>query len=443
MTDPVWDGVTIDYTLLQNYGWYTSTVTVGGQTYPRLVGYQVAGLREMDAKLTTGAGYVTAAATSATNAASSASTATTQAGISTSQAALSTAQAVISTNKAAEAAASALTAAGLVQSVQPSEIAGIDPSVDFVFSSSAALPAGVLTSASAKYVFDRTGALSSVAAGTPPIDYNPTTSALRGLRVEAAATNLILGSAAPSTQTVSVTAQAYTLSFYGTGTITLSGAYSGTLTGTGAFPAQASLTFTPTAGTLTLTVSGTVQYAMLTAGSAASSYIPTVGSIVTRAVDANSVALSSIPGWSATEVTVYVEFSVPSLLTTQRHPVALHDGSGNNQLRVGWMNGSSGGTSCGYLVVSGGANQAVVSPGGIVTAGALMKVACSLRSGRAAQSVNGAAAVATTISSLPTGLTTLQIGARSGPAEALDGWVRRITIFPRALSDATLQLLTA
>lgn len=64
MTNPVWDGVTIDYTLLQNYGWYTSTVTAGdGQTYPRLVGYQVAGLREMDAKILAAGATLTSSST--------------------------------------------------------------------------------------------------------------------------------------------------------------------------------------------------------------------------------------------------------------------------------------------------------------------------------------------------------------------------------------------
>jgi hypothetical protein len=53
------------------------------------------------------------------------------------------------------------------------------------------------------------------------------------------------------------------LSFYGTGTITLSGAFAGTLVGVGPFPARASLIFTPAAGTLTLTVTGSVLNAQL------------------------------------------------------------------------------------------------------------------------------------------------------------------------------------
>lgn len=58
MTNPTWDGIEIDYTLLPNYGWYRTNITVGGESYPLLVGYQVAGLREMDARLVATGGSV-------------------------------------------------------------------------------------------------------------------------------------------------------------------------------------------------------------------------------------------------------------------------------------------------------------------------------------------------------------------------------------------------
>ena len=88
----------------------------------------------------------------------------------------------------------------------------------------------------------------------------------KGIRHEsAAATNLLLNSISLSTQNVTVTAQPYTLHFTGTGTVTLSGASTaGPLVGTGTGESnRVSLTFTPSAGTLTLTVSGTVTHAQL------------------------------------------------------------------------------------------------------------------------------------------------------------------------------------
>jgi len=113
---------------------------------------------------------------------------------------------------------------------------------------------------------------------------------------EPAATNIYLNSQAPATQTITVTAQAYTLSFYGTGTIALSGTYTGTLVGTGAGD-LVQLTFTPTAGALVATLTGTVTNVQVEAGSFATSRIITAGSPVTRNADNLTVPLSLYPWW--------------------------------------------------------------------------------------------------------------------------------------------------
>lgn len=124
--------------------------------------------------------------------------------------------------------------------------------------------------------------------------------------IEPQRTNLVYPSATGSTQVRAVTAVQHTLSFYGTGTVTLSGAFSGSLVGTGANN-RVSLTFTPTAGNLTLTVSGTVTDWQLEAGSNATSYIPTVTGSVTRNND-NPVKLNVIDLIGQTEGSIYVEF---------------------------------------------------------------------------------------------------------------------------------------
>lgn len=73
-----------------------------------------------------------------------------------------------------------------------------------------------------------------------------------------------------ATQSVTVAAVPYTLSFEGTGTVTLSGASTaGPLVGS---TGRVSLTFTPTAGSLTLTVSGTVTNAQLEPGPSFTTY---------------------------------------------------------------------------------------------------------------------------------------------------------------------------
>lgn len=84
-------------------------------------------------------------------------------------------------------------------------------------------------------------------------------------KITYAPNNLLLNSATLSTQSVTVNPANYILSFKGTGTVTLSGASTaGPLVGTGATD-RVYLKITPTAGSLTCTVSGSVTEAQLEA----------------------------------------------------------------------------------------------------------------------------------------------------------------------------------
>ena len=168
--------------------------------------------------------------------------------------------------------------------------------------------AGLLTFARASVAnqFNAAGALVSVDVDTPRYDFHPVTHEPRGLLIEAEATNLFLNSATGATQTVSVAAVPHTISFYGTGTITLSGVHAHAVVGAGAFPARQSYTFTPTAGDLVCTVTGTVQKVQLETGVFASSWITTTGASDTRAADVvviegddfNALGLTA-PQWAA------------------------------------------------------------------------------------------------------------------------------------------------
>ncbi len=120
---------------------------------------------------------------------------------------------------------------------------------------------GTFTRATVATVFDNTGKLITVPAGVPRFE------GARYVR------NLLASSDSLSTQDVTVTADTYTISFYGTGTLSFSGAYAGSnLVGTSSL-VRTTRTFTATAGTLTITVSGAVNTAQLEVGVNTSEYV--------------------------------------------------------------------------------------------------------------------------------------------------------------------------
>lgn len=145
------------------------------------------------------------------------------------------------------------------------------------------------------------GVIELINANLPRFDYNPSTLKCLGQLIEETKTNLLLNSLIDgtnlSTQSVTLSAVAYTLSFYGTGSITISGGHSATVTGSGAYPFRKTYTFTPTAGSSTFTVSGTVQYAQLETGSTVTSFIPTAGTAVARNADQVSMTGTNFSSW--------------------------------------------------------------------------------------------------------------------------------------------------
>lgn len=129
---------------------------------------------------------------------------------------------------------------------------------------------------------------------------------LKGYLAEGAATNLFLNSAVGVTQTTpTLTVASYTLSFKGTGTITGTGGFVGTTTGTGVND-RVSLTVTASALAAVLTVTGSCTEVQLELGSFATSYIPTTSTAVTRNAD---VLTYPTAGNIGTTGTVYLEFT--------------------------------------------------------------------------------------------------------------------------------------
>ena len=175
-----------------------------------------------------------------------------------------------------------------------------DPTLklDLEFSSMSALPASItFTRSSTASYFDKDGVMQTALANAARFDHDPVTLEPLGLLIEETRTNSLLNSAAPVTQNVTVTAASWTLSFYGTGSVAMSGAYVGTVNGAGAYPARRYMTFTPTAGTLTLTPTGNVEKFQLELGKDATSYIPTTSVPVARAQDVAQMTGVNFSSW--------------------------------------------------------------------------------------------------------------------------------------------------
>lgn len=193
-----------------------------------------------------------------------------------------------------------------------------------------------------------------------------------GWLLEGQAQNLLLNSTALSTQSVTVTAAQHTLSFYGTGTVTLSGASTaGPLVGTGATN-LVQLQFTPTAGSLTLTVSGSVTNAQLEANYYASSRIVTAGTQVTRANENAAITgnpFAAIFSNGAPSGFVICDVMLPAFANLARL-FSLSDGTLNNALEIYT---SSGGSLVTPITIAG-AGSGGPSPATALTAGTPARV---------------------------------------------------------------------
>ena len=176
------------------------------------------------------------------------------------------------------------------------------------------------TRASTATYVDATGKIRTAGVNEPRIDYS---SGQGRLLVEESRTRLNTIAAAPtSPETITAPAVAHTVSFYGTGSVALSGTHTATLTGTG-LNQRVTLTFTPTSGGLTLTPSGTVTDLQLEAGVTASSVIRGEASAVTRAADNVSRVLGD--EFNKSEWTVFVDFDFKYGTVGTRHIFALSE----------------------------------------------------------------------------------------------------------------------
>lgn len=327
-------------------------------------------------------------------------------------------------------------------------IAGSQPSLDFAFAGTESLIDQIsnqdlitFTRASTATYIDNNGTIQTAAVNEARFNYDPSTGECLGLLLEPSRTNLVLSSNTLATQDVTVSATVHTLHFTGTGTVTLSGvATDGPLVGTGTGEAnRVSLSFTPTAGTLTLTVSGTVTNAQLEAGAFASSYIPTAGSQITRSADLARVTGTNFSNWySSTEGTFYVNASLNAVAAVQYTLLAIENASDADFVAIARRSNSGP-----RLTGNSSFDQPDITLAAWVNGSrklaAAMKLADSAIAADGSSGTNSDALV-------PSGLAKgdeLTIGLSPGGGHSSGFWtIKRIVYWSSRLSNATLETIT-
>jgi hypothetical protein len=290
---------------------------------------------------------------------------------------------------------------------------------------------------------NRTGMI--VAGTAPRYDYDPVTLAARGVLVEEARTNLFTNAAIDGTglitQTVTVTAAPTTISFYGTGSITLSGAYSATIAGAGTYPRRTALTFTPAAGSLVCTVTGSCQWAQCETGLHPSSFIPSGAGPATRSADVLSITGTNFSSWfnpSAGTFAARADAFSPAAAGANCNIYQIDDGTIANRTfaAVGTVSDMRAN------VVSSNVPQGVLVTANSPTPQLPFGMAHAYAVNNTGLSLNGGAVVTGSAVTLSLSVIALRLGCNVGPADFLNGHLQILSYYNNRLTNAQLQTLS-
>jgi hypothetical protein len=169
-------------------------------------------------------------------------------------------------------------------------------------------------------------------------------------------------------------------------------------------------------------------------GAFATSVIPTTTTALTRAADVASVNTLS-PWYNATEGTLYVQGTYSFIASGTPGLARFDDGTDNERIFVAITSGTQ------RLTVVDNNVEVVDIPRTGVVAGTPFAQAAAYKLNDFASVINGGAVGTDTSGGIPT-ITTLRF-RRDISGGYPNGYLRRITYYPRRLSDAELQAITA
>ena len=177
--------------------------------------------------------------------------------------------------------------------------------------------------------------------------------------------------------------------------------------------------------------------AQLEAGAFPTSYIPTVASTVTRSADVASINTLS-PWYNAAEGALFAE-GVAGNLANSPVFVNTNDGTSNNLITSPRL-GAAGLARLEGTV--GGVAWTAVVTANATTANSVYKAASAFKAGDQAICLNGGTTATGANASLPA-VTTVRLGSFVGNLNFINGYLRRISYYPRRLTNAELQVLTS
>ena len=212
--------------------------------------------------------------------------------------------------------------------------------------------------------------------------------------------------------------------------VTVSGLSTGTVASVARIQVAQSLSLSAYVGT---GVGFAVWGRQLEVGAFPTSYIPTTTAL-TRAEDVASVNTLS-PWYSASAGTLFAEAQSLRPSTDTTRVAALSDGTANNSVRIN-------AATVTQAVVTSGSTEASFSLA--YSVGAVNKWAVAYETNNANAALNAVAGTTDTTVLLPT-VNQLELGrlANGASGSRLVGYLRRITYYPRRLSNAELQAITA